>query len=744
MAEIRFEKLYRYSRIAEPCVLAFPIEKSKLFYPEQISIQNEKKEEVSCQVKVTSRWEDGSIRWLLCRFFADLPANQGVSYTLEWKEKKEKEEIKKELAWIDKNGKICIDTGELKIKLGGEEKGIFEEITFQKSCYKRKELLGPILRDKAGKTYELFINNWKITENGFLCTIIEGEGYHTAEGEKRKTEVRMTFYQGKPWFELAYRLINDSEEPLEINSLELQIKRRILMGTVTNCAASSNYKTKYKIASSKEEEEDVDYLIDSQYLLYEANEHMAEVFYGTLFAAQEDVYGGVCATVYQAHQNFPKGVYAGKEGIIIKLIPECEDKIVMQPGMAREQKIQLHFYSAKTTKEELNHRSLLYQMPDRPILEPEIYHKAEVFPDVFVQNKNNKVEMALIEKADKHARCYGMLNWGDAPDPGYTMQGRGKGEVVWTNNEYDYPHACILQYVRTGIRRFLDYALVAAKHWMDVDICHYSSNPLHYQGQWEHTRGHVLEGEIVCSHQWVEGLIDYYHFTGEEKALETAVGIGKNIKRLLETPMFQQKGEINARETGWALRSLTALYIETQEKSWLEKCDWIVGHFEEWKKEFGGWLSPYTDNTAIRIPFMISVAVGSLMRYYRVSPQEKIKKMIIEAMEDLLENTYLDCGLFLYKELPSLSRLGNNTLILEALTYAYELTKDTKYLDAGRQTFEDAINSGTGNSVNSKRIEKDAVIVNGPGTKNFAQSFLPITIYYKKIMEKKDNIIIEK
>ena len=74
-------------------------------------------------------------------------------------------------------------------------------------------------------------------------------------------------------------------------------------------------------------------------------------------------------------------------------------------------------------------------------------------------------------KADAHARCYGMLNWGDTWDSGYTMQGRGNGRVVWSNNEYDFPHSCALQYARTGVRRYLDYLLVTAKHWMDVDIC---------------------------------------------------------------------------------------------------------------------------------------------------------------------------------------------------------------------------------------------------------------------------------
>ena len=188
---------------------------------------------------------------------------------------------------------------------------------------------------------------------------------------------------------------------------------------------------------------------------------------------------------------------------------------------------------------------------------------------------------------------------------------------------------------------------------------------------------------MVCSHEWVEGLIDLWHFTGDERAFDTAIGIGENVLRLLDTPMYQKAGEASARETGWALRSLTALYVETHDKKWLPKCDLIINQFKEWNQRYGAWLAPYTDNTVIRVGFMISVAVGSLMRYYREFPDENLKKMILAAIDDLTENCMNPYGLFYYKELPSLSRNGNNTLLLEAMYIGYELTEDRKYLECG-------------------------------------------------------------
>ena len=374
-------------------------------------------------------------------------------------------------------------------------------------------------------------------------------------------------------------------------------------------------------------------------------------------------------------------------------------------------------------------------MPDRPYISPKVFKESEVMLNVFPEKINEDVEIALMAKADGHSRCYGMLNWGDTVDMGYTVQGRGGGKPVWSNNEYDYPHACALMYARTGVRRFLDYLIVSAKHWMDVDICHYSSNPLRIGGQWEHTAGHCKNGVMVCSHEWVEGLLDYYHLTGDERGLESAIGIGENVLKLLETPMYQVPGEANARETGWALRTLTALYVETNDKKWLAKCDWIIDSFKKWEEEYGDWLSPYTDNTAIRVGFMISVAVGSVMRYYRVFPREDIKKMIINAVDDLIENCYMDNGLFYYKELPSLSRNGNNTLLLESLAIAYELTGDASYLKYGLKTFRSALNENSGGAVGVKTVIDDAVICKGNSGKGFAQSFIPLTMYYNAVSE---------
>lgn len=610
-------------------------------------------------------------------------------------------------------------------------------------------------------------------------------------------ELKLTAWAGKPWVEVSYRIINTTDHPLHVASLVFQLLRtkdtvsteglipmvaeekldpsgcvgtegkpetaghggsteksdcaenlvfhvrgtgdleqvmkHVPVENVRTCAGSSNYRTDFYLGRDGAA---VNRVVDSKWLMYEANEHIPEVFYGTFFADCTDAEGGVCATVFQAQQNYPKAVQADRNGLSVMLVPENVEKVVMQTGMSREQKFLLHFHDAEESLAEIDNRSLIYQMPDRPYLSPETHRNSGVWQDVFVDNWNMDVERCLAGRADGHCRAYGMLNFGDSYDAGYTNQGRGGGNLVWCNNEYDFPHACALQYVRTGIRRFLDYNIASCSHWMDVDVCHYHPEAHYIGGQWEHTGGHCIDGVMACSHEWVEGLLDYYHFTGDERGLETALGIGENVLYLLDTPMFARAGETSARETGWALRTLTALYVETRDEKWLSKCTRILQDFKVWEEQYGNWLAPYTDNTVIRVGFMISVAVGSIMRYYREFPDPELKEMMLRAVDDLIENCYVEkWGVFYYKELPSLNRPGYNTLLLEALAIAYELSGNADYLKPGITTFQKTVLEPVQGAGGSKKNVQDAVIVGNTSSKSFAQSMIPLAVYYRAASE---------
>lgn len=727
MISLRFDKLYNRDRVAQPCFVSIPLAQGVLKDIGGVSLKQNGKA-LPVQKKVLSSYPDGSVRYLFLRFLADIPANKGTTVECELK---------------NDSGAFCEAT-----EVSCEEL-LNKTMEFCKT-YVQEQLSGKVLAT-AEQEYYMRYEDWRVVENGPVCVILSNQGRLVAERDFNNStrvengnseeailcETRVAAYAGKSYVDVEVRLINATEEPLAITNWEYHVTsaQNESNATVRTCVADSNYKTSFL---TSEEGETLEKSITAEFLMNQSNEHSSETFHGTFFADVTTEEGGVCATIFQAHQNFPKALRAGKNSIVIGLVPQGSEAAVLQPGMAIKQKFQLYFHSTEEDLQTINHQTTMYQMPDVPVLAPEVYEASGLYPDIFVAKElqNSEVECALSMSADIHTRSYGMLCWGDAPDPNYTAQGRGQGSLVWTNNEYDYPHACMLQYARSGVRRCYDYCIVTGTHQRDVDICHYSKNPLLKGGQWEHTKGHCVDGVIVCSHQWVEGILDCYHLTGDERFLEAALGIGENVLRLLDTPEYRKTGGLNARETGWALRTLTALYKETFDKKWTEKCDWIVEQFKEWADTFGGWLSPYTDNTAIRVPFMISVAIGSLMRYYREFPREDIREMILNAADDLVEHCYMDTGYFFYKELPSLGRIGNNPLLLEAMAIAYELTGETKYLECGKNTFRMMVQGSLGMGFGAqKRIAEHAVLVGTTATKRFAQMFIPVATYYKAVAE---------
>ena len=133
---------------------------------------------------------------------------------------------------------------------------------------------------------------------------------------------------------------------------------------------------------------------------------------------------------------------------------------------------------------------------------------------------------------------------------------------------------------------------------------------------------------------------------------------------------------------------------------------------------------------------MISVAIGSVMRYYREFPDPALKEMMLRAVDDLIENCYVEkWGVFYYKELPSLNWPGYNTLLLEALAIAYELTGDVNYLRPGIVTFKKTIADPVPGRVGTKKHVQDAVVVGNGSSKIFAQSMIPLAAYYRAASE---------
>jgi len=726
-----FEKYANFDRANEPVNVAIPFAKG--IVPKdalgRFRVFGEKGDAAS-QVLALGHWDDGSVKWAKVDFMADLPANAGAVYGYDFEGPARKPALSP-ITILQTDDTLEIDNGCITLLLNNKAgSNLFSCLSRKNFRLGAQDMDGPYIIDENGiKHAALTGEAWTVEEHGAVLAKVSVPGTHRNVAGSGYMDFIVTIfvYANTPWFEVRYRIINRmAGEYTYIKQIAWDLYFENKLNSEYSIA-TSNYSS--NIRTNKSDSTGLSYMIDGDHIINEANEHTPEVFHGTFFAdwnAGEK--GGICATLYQAYQNFPKALFANGEKLSMEILPAEYGGLKYYRGMAKSHRLFLHLHEGSEPIENINKRSLMLQSMDKPILPQSVYSQSGCLPDIFPKEKSQRLENRLVAMADNRGKAYGMLHWGDFPDSGYTRQGRGGGNHVWTNNEYDFPFAVMQLYARNGYRRMLDYMLTAAEHWVDIDICHFDPDPLKHGSQIEHSKDHVT-GNVEISHEWVEGLMQYYYQTGDKFALNSAIGIGENIMRHLDEPRYRMETGINARETGWALRALTALYIETGNEYWLKHAEFIVSHFKNWKKTYGAWLAPYTDHAVVMVPFMIAIAVGSLMRYHRVKPSAETKTMIVDAVDDLIANCILDNGLFYYKELPSLRRPTANTIVLEALASAYELTGDKKYLLAGVPTFK-ANMGGTGSAGNKKEKIPDGVLVSGSSPKGFAQAFYPLAFYH--------------
>jgi hypothetical protein len=223
---------------------------------------------------------------------------------------------------------------------------------------------------------------------------------------------------------------------------------------------------------------------------------------------------------------------------------------------------------------------------------------------------------------------------------------------------------------------------------------------------------------VAACHQWTEGLLDYYHYTGDERALEAAIGIVKNEIKMLEDQVFPNPRYGAPRQMGWALRALVAVFNETHDPAWTVPCEKIVRRFMQWQAEFGSWISPYTARAQVRVPFMQGVAIRALGFYEQVKPDERIRKMVISEVDDILNNCLSYDGKFFYKELPHLQMGGVTGYLFECFVMAYRYSGDIAYLTRTRDLFKDYM---------------DEYIRENRGPRNFAQAFPGPAAYLKAL-----------
>ena len=715
----------QFDRQAEPVSVSIPFAKGALGSEHKFKLLDGDKV-LARQTRILAHWDDGSIKWLLVHFQVDLPGN--CSKTLDFEiGQPNTAEVNLELSIQEHEEGIRVDTGVLSFLVPRTGFLPFCDTRLKDKTLWQTPFQGFNLKlEKQTLSCKTGAVELELEEVGPLRAVILISGKHQREDDQDYLDFRgrITAYAGKSYVEVEHQFIH-KEARSDLSLEELKLEFRPESSSSQHALGQGFYRTEIQ-----ESDEALEMALTADTLLYQANEHFIDSFYGDFWVDWHDEHAGLCLSMYQAHQHFPKKLLVDQKGITASLYPEDAEPAILLQGVAKTHRLQLHFHEANTPLEDLSTRSLQFQLPDRPSL-PRAWYEANNpwLESYFPEKLPGRLLTYLATLHDGRPRAMGMLHFGDAPDMHYSNQGRGQGQLVWVNNEYDRPHACTLFYGLTGQRRMYDSALVSARHWLDVDVCHFNSDPLIHQGLKIHTANHIT-GKVTPSHEWVEGFWDYYFLTGRTESLDVVKGIAENILRHMQQPEMRAFGSASVREAGWALRAMVGMYLGTMQDRWFNEARRIVEMFSGWQEEYGALLAPYTSHSMPRVPFMIALTVNSFARYLLIDEDERLKRLIVESVDDLLEHCLGPDGIFFYKELPSLQRSAPTPHVLESLTHAYHITGNQDYLKVATRQFAALVSGGAETAKGGKFLDSSGAVISGQGGgRVFADKYSSLLIY---------------
>ncbi len=727
MNTLHFEKLSRFDRAAEPVTVSIPFAAGVLDDVSCLAVMDGDTR-LPVQARALALWDDGTVKWALLNFQADLPGNDSKPLTFHIGDAHVPEPSER-VSMKRIEGGLRVSTGPLELTV--PEKGFHPIIDVMLDGRRLTHAFGGFAISSRGKTACSSGGAVELTveEDGPLRAVITVRGRHILPDGSGFFGLagRITAYAGKSYVEVEHKFIHDEEDSeLALDEISLRMDAG---GAVQNGLSIGEG---YYGTSIRRSDDSVSHAITLETILYQSNEHFADCFYGDFWADHTGGDAGLAVSIHQAHQNFPKALEADRRGITVFLFRKDDGRALrLIRGMGKTHRLLLHFHGAEAPLEAISSRSLQFQLPDHPALCAEWYRRNNPWLENFFPERTpGKLITYLSKLHDGRPKALGMMHFGDAPDANYTDQGRGRGETVYVNNEYDRPHACMLFYALTGQRRVLDSALVSARHWLDVDFCHYDPDPLKDGGLRFHTAYHCTGG-VAPSHQWTEGLLDYYFFTGRREALDVALSIGENILRHMEKPALKEAGATQVRESGWALRALVGLYLATGDDRWKEESSRIVQLLCDWFGNYEALLAPYTDHTMPRVPFMVNLTVNSLGRYLLIEDDERVRRLIVSVMDDMIGHCLGPDGIFFYKELPSLQRSSTLPHSLESLTLAYRLTGCERYLKTAVRQFAAAVQyAAPGGAGMDKRPDESGAVLVGRGRAcRFAQDYTSLIIF---------------
>ncbi len=659
-------------------------------------------QEVARQVRGLNTWPDGSVMFALVSFPASVAAGETATYRVEYGSEVAATATPAVPLVVEETGdSIKIDAGPLEATLSKTTGTIFESALLDgREMVAGGEAWGAVVTREDGTSFSSAtdsVTDVQVVEAGPLRAIIRRIGRHTAADGSTLLEYDMIqeFYAGSPVTRLRYVFTHKEDSATErLSRASLQMPAPWLEGgdALSSCVWLDEAAG---VAQSAEQVIVRQHDLDAAEVRVGAGEPV-EAGRTRGWARVSNGPGLAVATRWW-WEKFPKAVEAGPGGVTLDLIPEnshttfSDGPFVQYQGEGIGHEVMIAFEPQGTDAKD---ETVFRAFGDRLLATPDPGYACgtlalgetaptdrRMFPRY--EEQVNAMYEQYIAKREKR-REYGMENYGDD-----TFEwGYGPSYTVWSDQEYDHQHGFLMQYFRSGDRKFFEIGEQAARHQDEVDCYHWAPGreyligaPHHHNTKHIVDEGwfpdHCVAGAHV-SHAWIEGLLDYWLMTGDVRTEEVARQMGDWFSWCVEENHYGAGGQ--ERGPGWSLIALSSAYRITGEERYRLAAEQIMDWFEGMIDPVRGVVSvPVSEQPSYEggTTFMHGIVGRGLGKYYEATGDERAMRLAVRIGEWITTEPMGPPGQFWYKQAPNCKKgYGATGQVMTALSYPYRYTGD--------------------------------------------------------------------
>jgi hypothetical protein len=614
-------------RWSEPVTTGVPLQRGSVRDLQQLSIHTRSGESVPAQFRRLSSWPDGSCKWVLVDFQADVAADGRQEYILS--DVGEPARHAHPVEVLHEVDAVVIDNGVINLSVSRTKFSLLSSLSVHD-----QSILGPasgvrVFPAEGAVTIEaLPPESITIEESGPLRAAIRVTGRFRADEGRLEYICTITVFAGQElvrvrfWLRntgaYGYNLPQGQSEwfPFDGVTLDLDLKPLLQSEEVHVVCEGVDSRVgggdEWRVAQYGE---DPDY--DSMHFVIERNGERLAAGHHTA-GVTRILSGPTTLTVAVRHfwQNYEKAITLQDQCLSLWLWPRFgewprtgssrgasdegprrastyhlpggtqksyEILLDLRPGISMEQ-------SAASLEQPLMALASAAHFASTEAFglfaeggfAPEASAAAEVLAqqNAWARNVFDPAARASIHESRRGSRHGYWFGWMDFGDLNWdSARGRGPSSL-----HYDWTWIAMLDYVRLRDRFFFDVGDEMARHRMDVDQRWSDGDHVSYRGlsAFEMNQADIHGGNQDGhtspnpTHNWISGLVFYHLLTGDLMAREAAlrncdVGI---YPRLIERLQTGRVGiDQQPRESGWSIANLVAAYELTGDSKYL---DWAL------------------------------------------------------------------------------------------------------------------------------------------------------------------------